>query len=158
MEVLLKWIGITSGILLAVAVAVAWWEHRKRMAELRRELADSVNSRFELEVRVRAVDERLKAMNATLESQRHDLAATRESGHRKGLLEQTMQRMSTPPAAANPAPAPAAVQPPGSARRATPAAEDSRSSVWPDTLPMVQDTTAAKAAEPSRNPQDLHPH
>ncbi len=158
MEVLLKWIGITSGVLLTVAVAVAWWEHRKRMAELRRELADSVNSRFELEVRVRAVDERLKAMNATLESQRHDLATTRETGHRKGLLEQTMQRMSTPPAAATAAAPAASPAHPAPARRAAPAADDPRSSVWPDTLPMVQDTTAAKPAEPRRNPQDLHPH
>jgi hypothetical protein len=133
MDSLLTWIGAIAGALLVVAVVVAWWEHRKRLAELRLQLINSEHSRFELEERVRAVDLRLEEMSATLQTQQRDLQAAREASHRRTTLDHALQRMSRAPA-------------------------DAGNSAWPDTLPMVQATDVPQAAQPIRPPIDLHPH
>ena len=141
MDSLLNWIGIGSAALLVVAVAVAWLEHRARLADLRRELETAENSRFMLEEHIRGVDVRLQALNAALESQQSALAGTREATAHKATSDAALQRLATRAAAPAAPDAPAATLP----------------SVWPDTQPMVQSAEPKPVYEPTR-PVDLHPH
>lgn len=140
MDSLLNWIGIGSAALLAVAVAVAWLEHRARLVELRRDLETAENSRFMLEEHIRGVDVRLQALNAALESQQSVLAGAREATAHKSTSDTALQRIATRAATGPRAEAP--TQPP---------------SVWADTQPMVQTADLQPSYEPTR-PVDLHPH
>lgn len=140
MDSLLNWIGIASAALLAVAVAVAWLEHRARLAELRRDLETAENSRFMLEEHVRGVDVRLQALNAALESQQVVLTGAREATAHKSTSDTALQRIAT--LAAADSSAEASLQPP---------------SIWPDTQPMVQNAEPQTHYEHTR-PVDLHPH
>ncbi len=141
MDSLLNSIGIGSAALLAVAVAVAWLEHRARLADLRRELETAENSRFMLEEHIRGVDVRLQALNAALESQQTASAGTREASAHKSTSDSALQRIATRAAATVAPDAPVATPP----------------SVWPDTQPMVQSAEPKPAYEPTR-PVDLHPN
>ncbi len=138
MDILLKSLGIASGLLLLVAVTVAWWEHRKRLAELHRSLADAENSRSALEEKVREVDLRLDALNSSLESHKEALAATRDTHERKATLDGALQRMSGPPPTAG-------------------EGGPTQNSVWPDTQPMIQSADAAKVGSAVHD-QHLHHH
>ena len=140
MDSLLNWIGIGSAALLAVAVAVAWLEHRARLAELRRELETAENSRFMLEEHIRGVDERLLALNAALESQQKSQIRTHENSAPRSPSETTLQRIAARAAAED-----------------APEAPTSPPSGWIDTLPMVQTTELQSTFEPTR-PVDVHPH
>lgn len=140
MDSLLNWIGIGSAALLAVAVAVAWLEHRARLAELRRELETAENSRFMLEEHIRGVDERLLALNAALESQQKSQIRTHETSAPRSTSETTLQRIAARAAAED-----------------APEAPTSPPSGWIDTLPMVQTTELQSTFEPTR-PVDVHPH
>jgi hypothetical protein len=139
MDSLLNWIGIASAALLAVAVAVAWLEHRARLAELRRDLETAENSRFMLEEHVRGVDVRLQALNAALESQQVVLTGAREATAHKSTSDTALQRIAT-------------LRP----RRSTEASLQPPS-IWPDTQPMVQNAEPQTHYEHTR-PVDLHPH
>lgn len=140
MDSLLNWIGIGSAALLAVAVAVAWLEHRARLAELRRELETAENSRFMLEEHIRDVDERLLALNAALESQQKSTIRTHETSAPRSTSDAALQRIAARAAAEE-----------------APEAPTSPPSGWIDTLPMVQTTELQPTYEPTR-PVDLHPH
>ena len=140
MDSLITWLGIGSAALLVVATLVAWWEHRVRMAALRRELALAEDSRFALEEHVRGVDVRLQAMDAALESQKEALASARDAASHKSSADSTLQRIVA-----------------GSAPTFAAPESNGRPSVWPDTLPMVQATKTYPAYEPTQ-PVDLHPH
>lgn len=137
MSSLLTWLGIGSATLLAVAVAVAWWEHRQRLAELRRELALATDSRFALEEHVREVDQRLQAISVAIQSQGEALAAAREASELKTTLGTALQRMASP---------------------LLDAAHPVRPTEWPDTLPMVQAPLAATPSYEPTQPLDLHHH
>jgi hypothetical protein len=52
----------------AVALAVAWWEHRKRVQALQRQLAWSEQSRFMAEQQAGEAVERLAAIGRTLDT------------------------------------------------------------------------------------------
>lgn len=160
MEILLNWIGIGSGALLAIAVTVAWWEHRKRQALKRRTLAAAQIALLG--------DESMPAPDAA-----HDQPQRRQA------LDSAMQRMAKAGAALSPAltPNPAAA----AATAAHPSPEPSRpatnpgdaaaapSAPWADTVPMVQASgipirqlpdihwDGGTEDEPSR-PMDLQPH
>jgi hypothetical protein len=140
MDSLLNWIGIGSAALLAVAVAVAWLEHRARLAELRRELETAENSRFMLEEHIRDVDEQLLALNAALESQQKSTIRTHETSAPRSMSDAALQRIAARAAAED-----------------APEAPTSPPSGWVDTLPMVQTTELQPTFEPTR-PVDLHPH
>ncbi len=143
MDSLLIWIGIVSFALLAVAVAVAWLEHRARLVELRRELETAENSRFMLEEHIRGVDVRLQALNAALQTQQRSLSSTREATAHKSSSETALQRIA--------------------ARAATGTSGASTEGPtlppmgWADTQPMVQAAEPITAYEDTR-PADLHPH
>jgi hypothetical protein len=139
MDSLLNWIGIGSAALLAVAVAVAWLEHRARLADLRRELETAENSRFMLEEHIRGVDERLVALNAALESQQKSQIRTHETSEHRSTSDAALQRIA----------ARAAIED-------APEASTSPPSGWIDTLPMVQSAEPKPTYEPTR-PVDLHP-
>ena len=139
MDRILTWLGAASAALLTVAIAVAWWEHRKRMAEMRRELAWSENSRFALEDHAKTVEERLQAITARVESQRQELHTVRDITQRRQALEGALQRMSQPAAVAD--------APPGA---------------WINTEPMVLATSVpprldAPHFDPTE-PAELTPH
>ena len=140
MDSLLNWIGIGSAALLAVAVAVAWLEHRARLAELRRELETAENSRFMLEEHIRGVDERLLALNAALEPQQKSQIRTHETTAPRSTSATALQRIAARAAAED-----------------APEAPTSPPSGWIDTLPMVQTTELQSTFEPTR-PVDVHPH
>ncbi len=141
MDILLTWIGIASGLMLLVAVTVAWWEHRQRLADLHRSLVDAENSRSALEERVREVDLRLDALNSTLESHKEALAATRDTHERRATLDGALQRMT---GASAEGPAETAPGP---------------NSTWPDTQPMVQSADPAQAAAAAaEHERHLHHH
>jgi hypothetical protein len=140
MDSLLNWIGIGSAALLAVAVAVAWLEHRARLAELRRELETAENSRFMLEEHIRDVDEQLLALNAALESQQKSTIRTHETSAPRSMSDAALQRIAASAAAED-----------------APEAPTSPPSGWVDTLPMVQTTELQPTFEPTR-PVDLHAH
>jgi hypothetical protein len=71
MDSFLLWLGVGGAGLLLVAIVTAWWEHVKRLAEIREQLAWSENSRFALEAHAREVDAKLLAMNSVLQAQQH---------------------------------------------------------------------------------------
>ena len=160
MDQFFSWLGMASAALLVVAVAVAWWEHRKRMAEIRRQLAWSENSRFAMEEHVREVDVRMQAMSVALESQQQALTGARDPSKRKDLVSQTLQRMSTPPqtsGSAGSAPHPATVADATKPAAPDKAAAEARPTEWPDTLPMVLNTGTAPGHDAAR-PADLQRH
>ncbi len=140
MDSLLNWIGIGSAALLAVAIAVAWLEHRARLGDLRRELETAENSRFMLEEHMRDVDERLRALNVALESQHKPHGGTQEASAHKSTSDAALQRIAARAASEGEIEAP--TSPP---------------SGWIDTLPMVQSTEPKPSLGPTR-PADLHPH
>jgi hypothetical protein len=108
---------ITWWILALVAAACgaglwAWQRHRVHLAEIRRQLAWSEASRFQLEEHARDVDQRLAAMSEALQSQQQVvLQATSDAASRRAEMEALLDRAAAAP---GPAPAPA----------------------WADTLPM----------------------
>jgi len=143
MDSLLNWIGIGSAALLAVAVAVAWLEHRARLAELRRELETAENSRFMLEEHIRGVDVRLQALNAALQSQQSAQSSTREATAHKSTSDTALQRIAT-----------------RAATGASAAGFDGPTLPplgWADTQPMVQATERQTSYDDTR-PADLHTH
>lgn len=79
MDSLLTWIGLGGGALLVATGGLAWWEHRKRLLELKRDLALAENSRFLLEEHVRGVDVRLQSINATLQAHQQALTSQRST-------------------------------------------------------------------------------
>ncbi len=127
---------ITWWILALVAAACgtglwAWQRHRVHLAEIRRHLAWSEASRFQLEEHARDVDKRLAAMSETLQSQQQVLQATSEAASRRAEMEAVLDRAAAAPAPAwadtlpmSPAgdryaetlPAPLAATPPGAPR------------------------------------------
>lgn len=146
MDSLLNWIGIGSAALLAVAVAVAWLEHRARLVELRRDLETAENSRFMLEEHIRGVDVRLQALNAALESQQSVLAGARESTAHKSTSDTALQRIATRAAQGNTGGTGSVTEGPTQPPTG-----------WADTQPMVQTAEPQPAYEATR-PVDLHAH
>jgi hypothetical protein len=71
MDSFLLWLSVGGAALLLVALVTAWWEHVKRLAEIREQLAWSENSRFALEAHAREVDAKLLAMSSVLQAQQH---------------------------------------------------------------------------------------
>ena len=139
MDRFLTWLGAASAALLTVAIAVPWWEHRKRMAEMRRELAWSENSRFALEEHAKTVEVRLQAINANIESQMQELHSVRDITQRRQALEGALQRMSQPATAA-----------------------DAQAGAWIDTEPMVLATSVPPRFDPPHfdptEPAELSQH
>ena len=84
-----------------VAVVVALWEHFQRIDDLKRQLDGSEESRFALEHRAGVVEARLDALVQTVGA-RHMAAdaASREINTRRSVLDQALNRMSTPSTAA----------------------------------------------------------
>lgn len=146
MDTLLTWIGLGGCALITVAGALAWWEHRKRLLELKRDIALVENSRFLLEEHVRTVDLRLQAMDATLQAQQRTLANQRPAPPPAAAAATPAAAVASAAAATTPDPAPApAVQNPA------PRTD------WPDTLPMELDESRAVHYAPTM-PMDLAPH
>jgi len=61
--------------LVLVALAVAWWEHRKRLVEMQRRLAWSEQSRFMAEQQAGEATARLAAIGRALDTRRQALGA-----------------------------------------------------------------------------------
>jgi hypothetical protein len=89
-------LGIGLAVLLIVALGVAWWEHRQRLAEMQRRLEHSEHSRFMLEQQAGEMDARLLALSEALATRP---AAKGDQASRAATLSATMQRASTRPAA-----------------------------------------------------------
>lgn len=82
MDGILVPVGLALLGIVAVAVLVAAWEHRKRMIEMRRRLAWSEQSRFEAEQHAEAMEARVAEMHEALRTRRaaEQAAPTTEDG------------------------------------------------------------------------------
>jgi hypothetical protein len=80
--------------LLAVALW-AWWRHRTRLLEMKRRLAWSEESRFQLEQHAEAVDAKMQDMARTLENQQQALSASRDAAVRRAALEAALDNAAS---------------------------------------------------------------
>jgi hypothetical protein len=122
MDRILLGLGAAGAALLIIAIAVAWWEHRRHAVELRRQLAWSENTRDLLQAHAKDVETRLSALTATVQAhqQSHQGSGT--------AREPNSTAPDSPPHFASPSVLAAA---------ATAAAAGAQMQHWKDTEPMV---------------------
>ena len=86
------WIAAFLILALAPGLAWAWWRHRARLLEMKRRLAWSEESRFQLEQHAESVDARMQDMERTLRSQQLALQASRDAAQRRAVLEAALDK------------------------------------------------------------------
>ncbi len=86
------WIATLLLLALAPGLAWAWWRHRVRLHEMKRRLAWSEESRFQLERHAESVDAKMQDMARTLQTQQQALQASRDAATRRALLEATLDK------------------------------------------------------------------
>jgi hypothetical protein len=132
MEQILLALGAAGAALLFIAIAVALWEHRRHLVEMRQQLAWSENTHDLLQAHARDVDARLARLSASVEA------------HRPGTG--TSAGAATPPSASGAAAAthyddgqtqPRTTAHAGTAAAAMAAAQAAITQQWIDTEPMV---------------------
>lgn len=121
-------LGIGLAVLVFVALGVAWWEHRQRLAEMQRRLEHSEHSRFMLEQQAGEMDARLLALSEALATRP---AAKGDQASRAAALSATMKRASTRPATGD--------------------------ASWQETEPMVLKSAPRRASSPAPAPPDFAP-
>jgi hypothetical protein len=95
------WAPLAIGLaaLLLVGLGVAWWEHRRRVAEMQRRLEHSEHSRSVLERQAGEMDARLLTLSGALASRPAAAAssgpADGDQAERAATLSTAMQRMSS---------------------------------------------------------------
>lgn len=153
------WVPLAIGlaVLIIVALAVAWWEHRQRLAEVQRRLEDSEQSRFMLEQQAGEMDARLVALSEALVTKRTRAGSEAAAGPASA-------RSSVPSSAASAAPSSGTSAPGDQAERATTmstamnrmSAPAQRDDVfWQDTQPMVGTSAEQNFAPTMPAPLDL---
>jgi hypothetical protein len=134
MEDLWAALGLFLAVLVVGALGLAWWEHRRRLAEVERRLEDSENSRFLLERQADTLGARLAALSEVL-AESHPSARGRaaqgDQAERAAAMSAAMNRMS--------------VQ----------AARDD--STWPETQPMIVKATSVPAVPSERADEPATP-
>jgi hypothetical protein len=124
-------LGIGLAVLLFVALGVAWWEHRQRLADMQRRLEHSEHSRFMLEQQAGEMDARLVALSEALATRPAGPAGDQAS--RAATLSTAMKRMGARPA--------------GGAGDAP----------WEETEPMVLKPSTPPAPPVASSPPDFAP-
>jgi len=77
---------------LAPGLAWAWWRHRTRLLEMKRRLAWSEESRFQLEQHAESVNAKMQDMARALQDQQHALQASRDAADRRAVMEAALGR------------------------------------------------------------------
>ncbi len=124
MEDLWAALGLFLAVLVVGALGLAWWEHRRRLAEVERRLEDSENSRFLLERQADTLGARLAALSEVLAESHPNVrgrgrAAQGDQAERAAAMSAAMNRMSVQAARDDP--------------------------TWPETQPMIVKATAVPA-------------
>lgn len=125
----MSWLAWVVAAVVLVAIAVAWWEQRRRLARQQQERPWAEAEQAPSEQRGTQVDVNLDPANETAElpaqtqtqTQTQTLDAARDPSARRAVLEQALSRMAADSEARTLAPA-------------TPAAE---ADAWADTEPLV---------------------
>ncbi len=92
-------LGLVLAVVAVGALGLAWWEHRRRLAEVERRLEDSENSRFMLERQADTLGARLAALSEVL-AEWHPLSRGRGAGtqgdqaERAAAMSAAMNRMA----------------------------------------------------------------
>ena len=138
MDQILLGLGAAGAALLIIAVAVAIWEHRRHMAEMRQQLAWSANTRDLLQAHAKDVDARLTSLTEAMERQQvlagpaaHEGPAPRSPQAEAVAQAQAQQRPDDGQAA------PRTTAHVGTAAVAMAAAQAAITQQWIDTEPMV---------------------
>jgi hypothetical protein len=93
--------GLLTMLVLALVAgaAFAWWRHRVGLLEMKRRLAWSEESRFQLERDAESTDARMQQMARTLQHQQQALLAARDVSVRRATLEAALDKAATGSAA-----------------------------------------------------------
>ena len=143
MDQILLGLGAAGATLLVVAIAVALWEHRRHLAELRQQLAWSKNTRDLLQAHARDVDARLDTLSAAVNAKLLPAPAA---------LPQPLAGKPSQGQAASRTTAHA-----GSAAVALAAAQAAVRQHWIDTEPMVLTSQVLEGSTPDRDVPDFDP-
>ncbi len=141
MDQILLGLGAAGAALLIIAIAVAFWEHRRHLAEMRQQLAWSENTRDLLQAHAKDVDARLATLSATLNSQL--LTGTPHAAAATPAAAALPFAVQTPPRASAPA---------GTAAVAMAAAQSAVTQQWIDTEPMVLTSQVLEGPVPDFDP------
>ena len=88
----LGWIVVLLALVALPVAGWTWWRHRARLAEMKRRLAWSEESRFQLEKHAETVDAKLQDMARTLQTQQQALQASRDAATRRAVLEAALDK------------------------------------------------------------------
>lgn len=142
MDQILLGLGAAGAALLVIAIAVALWERRRHMAEMRQQLAWSENTRDLLQAHAKDVDAKLATLSAALHAQ---LLVPPNAGA-------VTEVAKTATAATVPVAAPRFKSPAGTARVAMAAAQSAVKQQWIDTEPMVLTSQVLEGPAPDFDP------
>ena len=147
MDQILLGLGAAGAALLVIAVAVALWEHRRHLAEMRQQLAWSENTRDLLQAHAKDVDAKLATLSAAVHSQ----LLTTPAAAVAAPVAKARPRAAAPPATTS-APAQRITSPAGTARVAMAAAQSAVTQQWIDTEPMVLTSQVLEGPVPDFDP------